>query len=174
MSLITHFHLRRSSLLAWAMAAALMLPASLAEALPTSRKKNQKPVPKDVRLPIIIHKMGKSGEIMQRVVFKRIFRGSIGQTNVFHFRGWKIAIAPQGGKTPFVLQLDPRLRVQLSYKGDFVGKLNLEGRFVPYRGAYLFEGQSTQTFTSAGGVRYQVAAGFPAARPSTSISLKKN
>lgn len=153
---------------------ALCAAAPVANALPTSRTKQQKQVAKDVRLPIIVHKMGRSGEILQRVIFKRIFRGSVGQTNVFHYQGWKITIAPAAGKTPFVLQLDPRLTVTLSHKGDHVGKLTLDGRFVAYRNAYLFEGQSTKIFVSAGGVRYQVQAGFAAARPTTSITLKKN
>lgn len=152
---------------------ALCAAVPVAGALPTTRTKQQKQVAKDVRLPIIVHKMGRSGEIMQRVMVKRIFRGTVGQTNVFHYQGWKITIAPATGKTPFVLQLEPRLSVTLSHKGDHVGKLILAGRFVAYRNAYLFEGQSTKTFVSASGVRYQVQAGFAAARPTTSITLKK-
>lgn len=170
-------HSRRLTALRSLAFCTVLAAASLAEvaaALPTTRTKQQKQVAKDVRLPIIVHKMGRSGEIMQRVVFKRIFRGSVGQTNVFHYQGWKVTIAPAAGKTPFVLQLDPRLTVTLSHKGDHVGKLTLAGRFVAYRDAYLFEGQSTKTFVSAGGERYQVQAGFAAARPSTSITLKKN
>lgn len=151
----------------------LLLQGAAAYAIPTSHKKNQKQVPKDVRLPITVHKMSRAGDIKQRVVFKRIFRGQVGQTNVFHYQGWKVTIAPMGNQGPFVLQLDPRLEVSLSHRGDFVGRLKLKGRFVPYREAYLFEGQEAQVFTTAGKERFHVQAGFAAARPTTSITLKK-